>query len=80
MISGTSSQVSIGRTPATKAKIRTTTRFRLRLKSASSTLDNGITSRGNWILRTITSPSTTLRTEPVVASPKNVNNTIDPSS
>ena len=79
-ISGSSSQLSIGCTPEISAKISTTTRFSIRLKNASSTIDRGMTMRGNWILRTRFSRSTTLRTAPVVASAKNVNRTIEPSS
>ena len=80
MISGTSSHVSIGRTPAASAKIVTTIRFRHRLKNASSTIDNGMTMRGNWIFLTSISLSTTLRTAPTVDSLKKVNNTIDARS
>ena len=36
--------------------------------------------RGNWILRTIASLSTMLLTDAPVASAKNVNSTIEPSS
>ena len=39
-----------------------------------------MTRRGNWILRTSVSLSSTLRTAPPVASAKNVNSTIEPSS
>jgi len=46
-IKGSSSQLSIGRTPATKAKISTTIRLRLRLNSATRTTDKGMTRRGN---------------------------------
>ena len=79
-ISGSSSQLSIGVTPSSSAKPSTTTRFSARLNSASSTTDSGITMRGNWILRTRFSRSTTLRTAPAVASAKKVNSTIEPSS
>jgi hypothetical protein len=79
-ISGSSSQLSIGCTPEIRAKINTTTRFIARLKNASKVIDSGMTSLGNWILRTRFSRSTTLRTAPPVASPKNVNSTIEPSS
>ncbi len=79
-ISGSSSQLSIGRTPEISAKSSTTTRFSSRLKKDSSTIASGMTMRGNWILRTRFSRSKTLRTAPPVASPKNVNSTIEPSS
>ena len=79
-IRGSSSQLSIGCTPEISAKISTTMRFIARLKKPSSTIDSGMTSRGNWILRTRFSRSTTLRTAPAVASPKKVNSTIEPSS
>ncbi len=79
-ISGSSSQLSIGCTPAMSANTSTTIRFSMRLKNASSTTDSGMTSRGNWILRTRFSRSTTLRTAPAVASAKKVNSTIEPSS
>ncbi len=62
-ISGSSSQLSIGVTPSSSAKPSTTTRFSARLNDASSTTESGITMRGNWILRTRFSRSTTLRTD-----------------
>ncbi len=80
MISGSSSQLSIGSTPLASAKISTTIRFSARLNIASSTIDVGITRRGKWILRSMFSRSTMLRTAPPVASAKNVNSTIEPSS
>ncbi len=43
-------------------------------------MDNGITNRGNWVLRTIPSWPTTEETELVVDSWKNVYMTIPSSS
>ena len=63
-----------------RAKTVTTIRFRDRLNSASSTIESGITRRGNWILRTSGSLSTTPRTAFMVASPKNVKRTMEASS
>ena len=77
---GTCSQLSIGRTPLMRANISTTTRFSPRLNSDTSTTDSGITIRGKSILRTSASLSSTHRTPPIVASWKNVNSTIAPSS
>ena len=72
--------MSIGRTPEARANTSTTIKFSPRLNSAPSTIDSGMTMRGNWIFRTSASRSSTLLTEPPVASLKNVNSTIDASS
>ena len=79
-MSGSSSQLSIGVTPEMSEKISHTTRFSPRLNIASSTTEAGITRRGKWILRSMFSRSTIDRTAPPVASPKNWNSTIEPSS
>ncbi len=56
---GKSSQVQVGSTPQARMKTKTTTRLRQKLKAAVSTVASGITSRGNWVLRTIPSWVTT---------------------
>ena len=61
-------------------KARTTTRLRQRLKAPVSTVESGITRRGNWVLRTTPSWATTEVTALVVASWKKVKRTIPSSS
>ena len=56
---GNSSQVQIGSTPQARMKTKTMTRLRQKLKAPVSTVASGITSRGNWVLRTIPSWATT---------------------
>ena len=45
--------------PKAKRKTKTITMFRKRLKAAVRTVASGITSRGNWVLRTMPSWATT---------------------
>ena len=58
----------------------TTSRFSPRLKEAVRTTDTGIAMRGNWILRTSASRSTTEPTAPPVPSRKKVKSTMFVSS
>ena len=55
--------------------MKTAIRFSARLKRAVSTTASGITSRGNWVLRTTLSCLTTEVTDAELASWKNVNRT-----
>src|SRR5215204_803805 len=71
-ITGTCTHVPCGFTPEASEKTSTTRKLRARLKEAVTTVVVGITSRGNWILRTSCSRSTTEDTAPLVASAKNV--------
>ena len=52
---GKRSQVQVGSTPQARTKARTTIRLRQKLKAAVITVASGITSRGNWVLRTTAS-------------------------
>ena len=79
-VNGKSSQVQLGSTPKAKMKAKTTTRLVARLKSPVSTIESGITRRGNWVLRTTPSCVTTEVTELLVASWKKVKTTIPSSS
>jgi hypothetical protein len=79
-ISGSSSHCTRGLTPSTKVKIATAKKFTPRLKHAVRMTAKGIARRGNWILRTKFSRSTTQRTAPAVASVKKLNMTTPLSS
>jgi len=79
-INGSSSHCRRGRAPSTKVNTATAKKFTQRLKPAVSTTAKGIARRGNWILRTKLSRSTTQRTEPAVASAKKLNITTPLSS
>src|SRR3954453_12103861 len=69
---GRNSQVHVGETPKARMKMKTAIRLRPRLKRAVSTTENGMTSRGNWVLRTMLSWLTTEMTDSEEASWKNV--------
>ena len=73
---GNRSQVQVGSTPKARAKTSTATMFMPRLKKLVSTIDIGITRRGNWVLRTIPSWATTAVVAPIVASWKNEKSTM----
>ena len=66
--------------PESSAKMNTTTRFNPRLNIASSTTESGITIRGKLDLANQRLVVDHARTAPPVASAKNVNSTIEPSS
>ena len=77
---GKSSQVQVGSTPKAKMKAKTMTRLRQKLKAPVSTVASGITSRGNWVLRTTASWLTTEVTALVLDSWKKVKRTMPSSS
>src|SRR5271156_3613826 len=62
------SQVQVGVTPNARMNANTTTRFGPRLNTLVSTTDSGMTSRGNWVLRTTASRLTIEPTAVEVAS------------
>src|SRR5215218_2147550 len=77
---GKSSQVQAGSTPKAKRKTKTITRLTPKLRALVTTVESGITRRGNWVLRTMPSWETTEVTELVVASWKKVKRTMPSSS
>ena len=73
------SHVHDGEIPAPRMKTNATTRLRPRLNSAVTTTASGITSRGNWVLRTTASWPTIEPTARIVASWKKPNSTMSNS-
>ena len=62
-MTGRSSQVHIGVTPKASMKAKTTIMLRPKVNSVVRTTESGMTSRGNWVLRTMPSCPTTDATE-----------------